>query len=112
DGDLSQGGELGRTETYQINEKYPWRGIHSEAVNHCHGAKALVTRRNGKFDYTIEVRAFNDGVAFRFIVPDAEKPRVPDEATTFTIPAGSTVWYHDLNGHYEAVHEKKAMGEI
>src|SRR5947207_2531247 len=48
DGDLSQGGELGRTETYQINEKYPWRGIHSEAVNHCHGAKALVTRVTGK----------------------------------------------------------------
>jgi alpha-glucosidase len=34
---------------------------------------------------------------------------VPDEATSFTVPSGSTVWSHDLNGHYEAVHDKKAI---
>src|SRR5262249_8404991 len=52
------------------------------------------------------------GVAFRYLLPGGEKPRVPDEATKFLLPAGSTVWYHDLNGHYEGVHEKKALAEV
>ena len=29
------------------------------------------------------------------------RPRITDESTTFVIPTGSTLWYHDLNGHYE-----------
>src|SRR6185436_7162966 len=28
-------------------------------------------------------------------------------ATTFAIPAGSTVWYHEFVGHYEGTHVKK-----
>jgi alpha-glucosidase len=29
---------------------------------------------------------------------------VPDEASTFCVPYGSRVWYHDLSGHYEGQH--------
>ena len=46
------------------------------------------------------VRVFDDGIAFRCVVP-GEGSRVPDEATAFVLPAGATVWYHDLHGHYE-----------
>ncbi len=31
----------------------------------------------------------------------------PDEYTTFVIPSGSSVWYHDLDGHYEAAYIRK-----
>jgi alpha-glucosidase len=37
---------------------------------------------------------------------------VPDEATTFVLPAGCTVWYHDLEGHYEGVHVKKDVAVL
>src|SRR3989442_14337866 len=40
---LSQDVDLGEAETFQINEKYPWRGVHSQAINHCNGAKIPVT---------------------------------------------------------------------
>ena len=30
----------------------------------------------------------------------------------FNLPAGSTVWYHDLDGHYEGVHEKKDIEDV
>jgi alpha-glucosidase len=110
--DLADGAEVGGVETYQINETYPWRGAHSRATNHCNGAKVSVKHGKSNTGYTLEMRAFNDGVAFRFLVAGAERPRVPDEDTTFVLPAGCTAWYHDLEGHYEGVHVKKDVAAV
>src|SRR5688572_14200243 len=112
DKDLTQEIEFGRTESSRENEKYPWRGVHSEAVNHFNGVKIPVTHKASNARYTIEARAFNDAVAFRHIIPGGEEPRVPDEATTFRLPGGTTVWSHDLGGHYEDTYEKKDISEI
>jgi alpha-glucosidase len=109
--DLTEGAEPGRTETYQVNETYPWRGAHGVATNRCNGARVAVRHAQSGTAYTLEVRAFDDGVAFRYLIAGEEKPRVPDEGTTFVLPAGSTAWYHDLEGHYEGVHTKKPVEE-
>src|SRR5689334_14854355 len=37
--DLGQSIEVGKTERYRLNERYAWRGVHSEAVNQCNGVK-------------------------------------------------------------------------
>jgi alpha-glucosidase len=110
--DLVEGVEVGKMDQYQVNETYPWRGVHAQAVNHCNGARISLKHAKSNTGYTLEVRAFNDGAAFRYIIPGENKQRVPDEATVFIIPAGSTVWYHDLEGHYEGVHEKKAIADV
>ena len=111
--ELSQGVELGKAERYELNEKYPWRGVHAEAVNRCNGVRIPVTHMASRISYTLDVRAFNDGVAFHHVIPGKDKDsRVPDEATSFILPPGSIVWYHGLNGHYEAVHEKKGIADI
>jgi len=112
DKELTHGVELGQGESSRTNEKYPWRGVHSEAVNHFNGLKIPVTHKGSATRYTIEARAFNDAVAFRHIIAGGDQPRVPDEATSFRLPAGSTVWSHDLGGHYEDTYEKKDVGEI
>ena len=65
-----------------------------------------------KADFTIDIRVFDDGAAFRIIVPDIGRERVPDEATRFRLVPGSTVWYHNLRGHYEGVHEKKPVAAV
>jgi alpha-glucosidase len=64
-----------------------------------------------KTNYTLDVRAYNDGIAFRYIV-QGNGSRVPDEGTTFTIPAASTVWFHDFEGHYEGIHQKKEIAAV
>jgi alpha-glucosidase len=110
--DLGQGVEIGRAERYRMNERYAWRGVHSEAVNRCNGAKISLKHRKSGVGFTMDVRAFNDGVAFRFVVPGDEKPRVPDETTAFMLPAGSAVWYHDFEGHYEGRHVRKEISEV
>src|SRR5262245_47601965 len=109
--DITSGATIGTAERYQIDERYPWRGVHAEAVNRCAGVKVPLQPKNGPA-CTVEVRAFNDGVAFRLVVPGGESPRVPDEMTSFLVPAGSTVWYHDLEGHYEAVYHQKDVAEV
>jgi alpha-glucosidase len=107
--ELAEGAEVGKPATYQLKETYPWYGAHSQAINHCNGARIPV--KHGDTSYTLEVRVFNDGAAFRYHVPGGQNPRVPDEATTFVLPAGCTVWYHDLGGHYEGVHAKKDVAD-
>jgi alpha-glucosidase len=109
--DLSQEVEIGKVARFSINEKYPSRGNHSEAINHCLGARVSLRHTPSNTNYTLEVRAYNDGVAFRHVIPGTTS-RVPDEATVFKLPAGSSVWFHDFEGHYEGIHTKKEIAEV
>jgi alpha-glucosidase len=109
---LTRGAEVSRLEPYDVNETYPWRGVHPIATNHCNGIKIEFLHSESKSTYTLDVRVFNDAAAFRFLVPETNHLQVPDEASAFLIPARSTVWYHDLQGHYEGVHVKKDISEI
>jgi alpha-glucosidase len=96
---------------YEINEQYPWLGVHATAVNNCKGVKIAV-QHAGTAD-TLDIRVFNDGIAFRMILPAAANAsRIPDEATVFNLPAGSTLWYHDMEMHYESVHVKKEISRL
>jgi alpha-glucosidase len=96
------------------DETYASRGVHSRARNHYNAIAVPFKNPTSGTAFTVELRAFDDGAAFRFVVPrDKDKQsRVPDEATTFTLPAGSTVWYHDLAGHYEGVHARRDVGDV
>ncbi len=109
--DLGQGVEAGKVESYRANEHYDWRGVHSQATNRFNGARVALRHAATRTDYVVDVRVFDDGIAFRCVVP-GEVSRVPDEATAFVLSAGATVWYHDLRGHYEGVHTKKAIADV
>jgi alpha-glucosidase len=111
--DLPSGVVLGNVETYQIDEEYPWHGAHSTAENQCRGARIALTHDLSMTPYALEVRAFNDGIAYRFIVPgDDAARRVVDEYSNFILPAGATVWFHDLDGHYEAAYEEQKIEDV
>ncbi len=101
--DLSSGVIFNGLEEYKVDETYPWHGVHSTAVNRCTAARVSLTHDLSQTGYMLEIRVFNDGVAYRHVVPGGPtEVRVPNEYSQFVLPAGSTVWYHDLDGHYEA----------
>lgn len=106
--DLAAGAKPGRATSRRIREQFAWHGSHATAIADCNESSVPVS---GRIPYTVEIRACNDGAAFRTIVPGTGS-RVPDEATVFRPPAGSTVWHHDLEGHYEALHRRSLIGEI
>ena len=108
--DLGKGATLGKADTYRVDEKYAWRGVKSEAVNRANGARIAV-RHSGGQSYTLDVRVFDDGVAFRHEVPGTGS-RVADAGTAFTLPAGSIVWTHGLRGHYEELYERRKIEDV
>ncbi len=110
--DLAEAIEVVKTERYQVNERYASRGVHSNVVNRCNAARVSFKHAKSGQGVTLDVRVFNEGVAFRFVVPGDEKPRVPDETTVFTLPDGSVVWYHDFEGHYEGMHNRKEIMQV
>ena len=110
--DLSRNVTISRAERFQTNERYASRGVHAEAIDHCNGVRISLKHPASNTNYILEVRAYNDGVAFRHIVPGGNSLRVPDETTVFTIPMGSLVWFHDFEGHYEGIHTKKEIAEV
>ena len=109
--ELCRDSTITKIERYRVFEKYPARGVHSTASDNCNGAKISLRHTASKTDYVLDVRAYNDGIAFRYVVPGSGS-RVPDEGTAFTIPAGSTAWFHDFEGHYEGIHTKKGISEV
>lgn len=112
--DLSAGVVFRNAETYELNETYPWYGDSSTATNQCRGVRIALEHDLSFVSYTLEMRAFNDGVAYRHIIPGGESvSRVPDEHSTFVLPARSTVWYAGLAaGHYEDTYRQKDISEV
>jgi alpha-glucosidase len=109
--DLGDGAEIQKAERYRVDETYPWRGVHSTAVNRANGSRFTVRHLATNTTYVLDARAADDGVAFRISVAGAGR-HVPDAAAGFHLPAGSVVWSHGLRDHYEAVYERRTVEAI
>ncbi|MGK6353347.1 glycoside hydrolase family 97 catalytic domain-containing protein [Parapedobacter sp. DT-150] len=106
--DLGQDVRLGDVTRYTGERTYPMRGKHAVAKDSHHGARIAVSGQSAYASaYLLDVRVFNDGVAFRYILPGAGERHLTAESTSFSIPEGSTVWHHGITDmHYEEKHRK------
>jgi len=93
-----------------INESFAWRGVHSVAKNYCNdavfGIKSGLLR--------VEVKVFNNGIAFRYIIPSPDNGNrvVNADNTQFTIAAGSTIWSQDDILAYEGKYKQQAIEDV
>jgi alpha-glucosidase len=112
--DLSAGVVLSADERFEGSETYPWYGARSTATSQYNGARLRLTHDLSFTEYTLEIRVFNDGVAYRHVIDGADAlERVPDELSTFQLPTGSTVWYAGMaDGHYEAPYQRKDVTAV
>ncbi|MGA2118472.1 MAG: glycoside hydrolase family 97 catalytic domain-containing protein [Bryobacteraceae bacterium] len=101
--DLAGGARIGNVQSYKTDETYPWYGPHSTAIDKSNGAKVALTHPKTGTSYTLEIRAYDDGIAFRHLVP-GEGARTPDEATVFRVPAGSLIAPQNYVSGYEGVY--------
>jgi len=109
---VTQNITTGKTERYIRKESYPVFGVHSKAIDHFSGAVISMTAGGGALKTSVDIRVFNDGAAFRHTVLSEKLSSTPAETTVFNIPSNSTVWYHDMNMHYESVHVKKRIDDV
>lgn len=108
---IAHGAQFGRPAHYRVHQTFPWYGVHSTAVNDCNGLRIPLVTASGTHS-TLEVRAYNSGIAFREIVPETGT-HIPGEATSFTLPSGSTAWYFDPSeNQYEGVYTPKRIDEV
>ncbi|MFD2256767.1 glycoside hydrolase family 97 catalytic domain-containing protein [Luteolibacter algae] len=92
---LGEGVALGSPETSVIDEKYETRGNHRQARNHYTQLIFPVTHKETGREYTLELRLYDDGAAYRYIVPGEGKQHVDGESSSWTIMKDSKVWYFE-----------------
>ncbi|HWE83587.1 MAG TPA: glycoside hydrolase family 97 catalytic domain-containing protein [Terracidiphilus sp.] len=91
---------------YRIDDSYPWYGVHSVAEEHGVGTETELVGADGAVLFTVEARAYDNGVALRMTLP-GKAGRVPIETVAFRPPAESGVWSFDpTERQYEGVYEK------
>jgi len=110
--DLGEAVTLGKAKHHTVNERYPWRGVKSQAVNHYKGITLPITHNKTGLTWTLEARIFNDGFAYRYVIPGRDKRTVNTEKTAWCLPAGSQIWYQTVTEHYEGVHTKQNPEKI
>ncbi|GHU79964.1 hypothetical protein FACS1894145_5300 [Bacteroidia bacterium] len=87
-----------KVETASHNEIWkPLYGERSEINDNYNAATIHFSRRdNSGYKMNIEVRAYNEGIAFRYsfpMHPEAIYHKVTAENTEFTMPEGTTAWW-------------------
>lgn len=108
--DYGAADELGKVTTRAIKEKFPWRGAKSEIK--VRGKQARVAVRNRAGAWQLEFRCFDNGVAWRAILPGSGARRVTGEATAWVLPAGTAAWCNPNTANGEGIHERWAVNEI
>lgn len=81
---------------------YPTRGSHSLAVDKYRAVTAVVRSKDFP-DFSLDVRVFNDGVAFRYHYLHKGRNEI-DDHTTFALPVGSSVWSQNDISYYEGLY--------
>jgi len=85
----------------EINVSYPLNGNQRTAEGHC--MQAVLTLTQADITYSLEVRAYDNGVAFRYSLPSS-KVNTLLELTTYALRKDvSQCWYGVNNQDYEAV---------
>ncbi len=98
-----------KNEQYKMNETFAQRGVHDKAINKYTQATIYI---NGDMPFVIEVKVFNDGVAFRYIFNNKDSSTVEKDNTEFVMPAGSIMWIQSNIKYYEGKYFKAVSDTI
>lgn len=98
----------------EINETYDTiTGASAQANNHC--IYKTVEMKNDTGKYTLEVKVFNDGVAYKYSnveVASKDSLTVVDELSEYILPKKNTTWSFALNGTYEGEYVKRTNKQL
>jgi alpha-glucosidase len=100
--DLGENVELGTSEAYTTNTTYPDPLGPGSLKDQCKGVKLSLRSKGSASSWILDVRAYVDGVAWRYLVPGSGTRKITGEATSFVLPEGATYWSHHETGAYES----------
>ena len=84
----------------QIDEQYPFHGAKATAQNKANILTISVREANAS-PYKIEARAYDNGFAWRILLPESASPvQVLEETSIWTLPQGE-VWFGERNNNWK-----------
>ena len=82
-----------------INEHYKTRGFHSDALNNANEYTYQINSSN--MQYVLQLRIYNDGLAFRYIFNENDSIHINRELTTFSPPKQVPVWFFERTNDWK-----------
>lgn len=95
-----------------VNEKYASQGVHDTAINHCNEVIITITHQQSGTRYQLCIKAFDNGIAFRYVIPQKGMATVQAEASSWKIPPASSVWYQDNIFYYEGLYYETPVSNL
>jgi alpha-glucosidase len=109
---FNSGLTLVKTEKMVIDETYSLpTGKTSVYVNHANESVFTFKNPNNRL-LQIVCRAYNDGIAFRYIVESPESIEIKKENTRFSIPSNTLSWIMDYVPNAEKFYPKRLLDTI
>ncbi len=99
--DIGKNARIVSVAGYATDETYAWIGNTRTLRDHGKGLKARM-HTAGFGEWTLDLRAYDDGIAWRYIIPGQGERKVTGEATSFILPEGAAYWSHHNTANYEA----------
>lgn len=91
--DLGKNVVLKEVKKAENNSSYPYFGNHSTNIDHYKQVTLTLEDSATKENFELDVRAYPDGIAFRYRIPSEGTSTIHKETTTFTFPQNTHVWY-------------------
>ena len=101
--------QLKLSKKYTIYGHYSSLGAHSNVINHCNG---YIIKLNRTGPYVIEVRVYNDGLAFRYLVQQSGENTVTMDMSSFNISPGNSIWFQTNTDYYEGAFKHKMVDTL
>lgn len=104
--DYGRNVEIGVGNSYAINESYPWLGQASQITNQATGLVLPVKQKGSQLIWSIEVRAYDEGVAWRYLISGEGKRTVSGELSEFRLPEMTQLWGQGNTHSYGGIARK------
>lgn len=93
--DLGLGSQFGKPVVTELDENYQTRGKHTQARNHFINYRFPIQHKLSQRCYHLDFRLFNDGVAYRYVVPGKGIQHVDGERSSWKIMPRTKAWYFE-----------------
>lgn len=96
-----------------VDQPFGTRGAHAVGTNNYRMSIVTVSRTDPQAEsLDIEFRVFDDGVAYRYLVPGAGPRSISGERSGWTFPAGSRLRFQTSTTNYESFYLDNLIGQV
>lgn len=112
--DLAKSVTLGKpTQPVLVDEEYATRGVHTVARNHYYEISVPIASSDSVTPWQLELRLYDNGLAFRFRVPSEKEQLITGESTECRLPQEAVIWRQSAkNLSYEAEYKPSQVKEL